>query len=93
VRCWGEYYFPIGGIFPVASTTPLDRGFAGAVAISAGGASFVLTSHVCAVGADGGVRCQGGNHYGQLGNGAPGAYSEAAVEVVLSDAIFADGFD
>jgi alpha-tubulin suppressor-like RCC1 family protein len=93
VRCWGEYYFPIGGIFPVASTTPLDRGFAGAVAISAGGAGFVLTSHVCAVGTDGGVRCQGGNHYGQLGNGAPGGYSDTAVEVVLSDAIFADGFD
>ena len=93
VRCWGEYYFPIGGIFPVASTSPLDRGFAGAVSISAGGAGYVLTSHVCAVGADSGIRCQGGNSEGQLGNGAPGDYLEAPVDVVLGDTIFENGFD
>jgi len=93
VRCWGEYYFPIGGIFPVASTFPLDRGFAGAASISAGGAGYVLTSHVCAVGTDSGVRCQGGNSEGQLGNGAPGDYSETPVDVVLGDSIFEDGFD
>ena len=93
VRCWGEYYFPIGGIFPVASTTPLDRGFTGAVSISAGGAGYVLTSHVCAVGTDSGIRCQGGNSEGQLGNGAPGDYSEAPVDVVLGDTIFENGFD
>lgn len=93
VRCWGEYYFPIGGIFPVASTHPLDRGFSGAVAMSAGGAGYVLTAHVCAVGTDGGVRCQGGNHYGQLGDGAPGGYADTPVEVVLSEVIFSDGFD
>lgn len=93
VRCWGEYYFPIGGIFPVASTTPLDRGFAGAVSISAGGAGYVLTSHVCAVGPDSGVRCQGGNSKGQLGNGVPGDYSDTPVDVVVGDTIFEDGFD
>jgi len=93
VRCWGEYYFPIGGIFPIASANPLDRGFAGAASISAGGAGYVLTSHVCAVGADTGVRCQGGNSQGQLGNGVQGDYSETPVDVLLGDSIFADGFE
>lgn len=93
VRCWGEYRFPIGGIFPIASTTPLDRGFSGAVAISAGGAGFVLTAHVCAIGIDGGVTCMGGNHYGQLGDGHTADWVETPVAVVLADVIFSDGYE
>ncbi|WP_300621193.1 RCC1 domain-containing protein [Dokdonella sp.] len=96
VLCWGEFYFPIGGTFPVASMFPVDRGFDGVQAFSAGGAGFVLTSHVCALDAQGGVKCLGGNRYGQLGNGQTNGYSDyvdAPVEVVLADAIFANGFD
>lgn len=66
VKCWGDNYF---GQLGDGTTTNRSRpvavsGLAGGVqAITAGAV------HTCALLSDGGFRCWGSNHYGQLGNG------------------------
>ena len=67
VKCWGyNLYGQLGngeGGFNTEKTTPVDvPGLGGVVAIAAGGA------HTCAVLNTTGVKCWGGNNYGQLGN-------------------------
>jgi alpha-tubulin suppressor-like RCC1 family protein len=61
VKCWGASY-----VTPATQLTPVDvsglPAGSGVVAISAG------DSHTCALLSSGGVKCWGGNSYGQLGN-------------------------
>jgi len=66
VRCWGfNTQGQVGsGTVALAVTTPVAvAGVSGVVAIEAG------YYHTCALLATGGIRCWGGNEYGQLGNG------------------------
>ncbi len=86
VMCWGSNArgqlgrAPIerGGIFPAATVV---AGIAGAAAVAAG------RDHTCALLRDGTVRCWGGNHTGQLGDGTT-EHSPAPVAVRgITDAV------
>lgn len=91
VRCWGVFHWPVGSVFPVFTTNPVDQGLGSAVAISVG--EGATTSHRCALMTNGGVKCWGSNTYGQLGNGNTGGYHDTAVEVMVTDALFGNGFE
>jgi alpha-tubulin suppressor-like RCC1 family protein len=66
VKCWGaNYYGQLGDGTLTSRRTPVEvTGLdTGVVALAAGWA------HTCAVTAAGGLKCWGGNHFGQLGDG------------------------
>ncbi len=81
LMCWGELYFQVGGVWPTFTWGPVDQGFSDLAQISAGGS--MLSSHVCAVTAEGGVKCRGGNDSGQLGNGQAATYVPTPVDVLV----------
>lgn len=62
---------------------------------SQGGTSNVPVgvAHACAATADGRVWRRGFDNFGQLGNGTEVESPPAPAKVVVSDAIFADGFE
>lgn len=77
VRCWGgdqEGQLGDGGAIPgVASSVP-------AATVALGGPARAITAgglHVCALLADGALRCWGGDASGQLGDGPPPAAASA----------------
>jgi hypothetical protein len=92
VTCWGEYYFQVGNVYPYFSIGRDDQ-FVDAVSLSTG--VELLQNFVCAVSNEGGVKCLGGNSYGELGNGTTSSsYVAAVVDVMIpDDTIFKDGFD
>lgn len=83
VKCWGFNWLgelgngvngPDEGSNIPVDVSGLDSGV---VAIGVG------SQHICALTAQGGIKCWGGNYYGQLGNGYSGssAYSNVPVDV------------
>jgi alpha-tubulin suppressor-like RCC1 family protein len=66
VKCWGNNHDgQLGNGTEIDSATPVDvRGLSsGAIAIAA------RWRHTCALMSSGGVKCWGGNHHGELGDG------------------------
>jgi alpha-tubulin suppressor-like RCC1 family protein len=83
VYCWGANRGTLGDGTYQSSLSPVEvTGITDAIAIGAG------DWHVCALLANGEVRCWGENWWGQLGNGQPGVHSPSPVAVTgLSDAV------
>lgn len=92
-KCWGVFHFPVGGVFPVFSSSPVDQGPTGATAVSVGGAGWSLEAHACARTSDARLHCWGGNQYGQLGNGNTAGYNSTPSLVLTGIGLFADGFE
>ncbi len=92
VTCWGSFYFLPGMVNPYFSIGRDDQ-FVDAVSVSA--CAEMLEDFFCAITNEGGVKCLGGNNYGELGNGTTSnEYVTTAVDVLVpSDTIFQDGFD
>jgi alpha-tubulin suppressor-like RCC1 family protein len=79
VKCWGSNFFgELGDGSGNDRYGPVDvRGLtSGVLAISAGGTT------TCALLGAGGVKCWGGNYYGELGNGTIGNDSLVPVDVI-----------
>jgi len=79
VQCWGETLNAVGatdnGFLQSGTPVEITGLTSGVVAVSVG------TSSSCALLADGGIECWGGNVFGQLGNGTMGANSSAPTRV------------
>lgn len=92
VKCWGanddgQIGNGSASSQPVPTPTAVVGLDSGVTAIAVG------VAHACAVTADSHVKCWGFNNFGQLGDGTDVERSAVPVEVVVSDAIFADGFE
>ena len=84
LKCWGNNTTgKLGDGTTTSSAVPvLVSGITGTTPASTAVSMSVGVDHVCAVIANGEVRCWGNNHYGQLGNNAFGDPSSLPVTVV-----------